>query len=53
MEVSLTQAVYFDIPQIGVKTDFSKQNYQLLSYFRKNHAKNTGFPAESSTSIIF
>ena len=30
VEVSVSQATYFHIPQIGVKTDFFKQNGQLL-----------------------
>ena len=30
----------------AVKADFVKQNNQLLSYFRRNHATNTGFVAE-------
>ena len=27
VEVSVPQATYFDIPQMGVKTDFFKQNH--------------------------
>jgi len=30
VEVSLPLAAYFDIPQNGAKTDFFKQNHQLL-----------------------
>ena len=32
-EVSLPQAAYFDLPQIGVQTIFFKQNHQLIPYF--------------------
>ena len=30
VEVSVLQATYFDLPQIGVKTAFLKQNHQFL-----------------------